>query len=244
MRWYQTSWGVALLGLGGLLLVGGVVFAAVTANFWWQIKQGKGDLLQQKIYSGFDEDLEAKNKGGKEGSNVLENKGSPFLGNPSAPITIVLFGDFRCPNTKNAWPILQRLLGQYGHKVKLIFRHFPAESIPGHQGANKLSQIAVCAYGQGQEKYWGVHNYFFTRQNDLPTYLGAADLSTLANEVGLDLPKLNDCLVGPNALYKINEDYADGLRFGVRGTPTFFINGQKIEGVIPWEVWEGFVKQF
>lgn len=241
MRWYQTGWGIALLGFGGLLLVGVVVFGAITVNFWWQIKQGKGDLLQQQIYSGFDRQT-AETKAEKIDRAVLENGDYPFLGSPYAPITIVLFGDFRCPNTKNAWPILQRLLGKYSHKVKLIYRHFPGESI--HPGANKLSQIGVCAYAQGQEKYWGVHNYFFNRQNDLPTYLGAADLASLANEVGLDLPKLNECLGSSAALIKINRDYADGVRFGVGGTPTFFINGKKIEGVIPWEVWEGFVKQF
>ncbi len=240
MRWYQTVWGIALLGLGGLVLVGVLVFGAITAKFWWQIKQGKGDLLQQQ-YNGFDR--QAKDvKGEKVDRGVLEHGDFPFLGNPAAPITIVLFGDFRCPNTKNAWPILQRLVGQYGHKVKLVYRHFPGESI--HPGTNKLSQIGVCAYNQGQEKYWGVHNYLFTNQNSLPTYLSAQDVASLASETGLDAAKLNECLNSSAALIKINRDYADGVRFGVAGTPTFFINGQKIEGVIPWTVWEGFVKQF
>src|SRR3990167_2356049 len=116
MRWYQTSWGVALLGLGGLLLVGSIVFAAITANFWWQIKQGKGDLLQQQIYSGFDRQTK-ETKAEKIDRAILENGDFPFLGNPNAPVTIVLFGDFRCPNTKNAWPIMQRLLGKYAYKV-------------------------------------------------------------------------------------------------------------------------------
>lgn len=241
MPWYKTTWGVVLLGLLALLVVGASVFSVITIKFWLQIKKGNGNLLQQQVYNGFDRQKQ-NTKGEAIDRNVLEKGDFPFLGNPNAPITIVLFGDFRCPNTKNAWPILQRLLGQYSYKVKLIYRHFPGESI--HPGANKLSQIGVCAYAQGQDKYWGVHNYFFTNQDSLPTYLSASDISSLAKDVGLDAAKLNECLSSSEALVKINRDYADGVRFGVGGTPTFFINGQKIEGVIPWEVWDGFVKQF
>ena len=247
VRWYQTFWGIALLGIAGLVLVGAGVFSFFTVKFWWQIKQGKGDLLQQQVYSGFDRQSK-ETKAEKVDREILETgadkKGDlPFLGNPNAPITVVVFGDFRCPNTKKAWPILQRLVSQYGStKVKLTYRQFPGESI--HPGTNKLSQIAMCAYNQGPEKYWGVHNYLFNRQNDLPEYLAESDLKNLANDTGLDFSRLNECLNSTSALIKINRDYADGARFGVAGTPTFFINGQKIEGVVPWEAWEGFVKQF
>lgn len=247
MRWYQTVWGIVLLGFGGLILAGAGVFAFFTIKFWWQIKHGQGDLLQQQVYSGFDRQIK-ETVAEKIDREILEKgadkKGDlPFLGNPNAPITIVVFGDFRCPNTKKAWPILQRLLGQYGStKVKLIYRQFPGESI--HKGTNKLSQIAMCAYNQGPERYWGVHNYLFNRQNDLPTYLTEADLQDLVDATGLDFTKLAACLNSQAALIKINRDYADGARFGVAGTPTFFINGKKIEGVVPWEVWDGFVKQF
>lgn len=247
VRWYQTFWGIALLGLGGLILATAVFFGVSTVRFWWQIKQGKGDLLQQQVYSGFDRQLK-ETKAEKIDREILETGGYkkgdlPFLGNPNAPITIVVFGDFRCPNTKKAWPILQRLLGQYGStKVKLIYRQFPGESI--HPGTNKLSQVAMCASNQGPEKYWGVHNYLFNRQNDLSTYITDSELKSLADETGLDFVRLSDCVSSGDTLVKINRDYADGVRFGVGGTPTFFINGQKIEGVIPWEAWEGFVKQF
>lgn len=247
MRWYKTLWGVALLSLGGIAVAGVVFFGIVTIRFWWQIKQGKGDLLQRQVYSGFDRQIRGS-KAEQVDRTILETGGFkkgdlPFLGNPDAPITIVLFGDFRCPNTKKAWPILQRLLSQYGpSKVKLIYRQFPGESI--HPGANRLSQIALCAYNQGPQKYWGVHNYLFNRQDVLPSYLDEENLKNLANETGVDFERLNGCLNSSATLIKINRDYADGVRFGVAGTPTFFVNGQKIEGVVPWEAWEGFVKQF
>lgn len=242
MAWYKTVWGIIVLILLALVAIAVVVFSIITIKFWWQIKHGQGPVLQQ-AYSGFDRQQDgAGSSVGAVDRAVLENGDFPMLGSMNAPVTIVLFGDFRCPNTKNAWPIMQKLLGQYGQKVKLVYRHFPGESI--HPGANKLSEISVCAQMQGQEKYWGVHNYFFNKQNELPTYLAATDIASLAQETGLDLNTLNNCLSNSNARVKVNRDYADGLRFGVAGTPTFFVNGQKVEGVIPWEVWEGFVKQF
>jgi protein-disulfide isomerase len=244
MKWYQTAWGIVLAAAGLVAVVGIVIFVAVTVNFWWQIKQGKGVQLQQSVYGGFDRIAGSAEAATHIDRAVLENGNFPFLGNPSAPITIVLFGDFKCPNTKKAWPILQRLLSQYTHKIKLVFRQFPAESIPGHEGANKLAQLAVCTYNQNQEAYWGVHNYLFANQEVLPTYLAETDIKKIADDLNLDLPKLQECLRSSDALVKINRDYADGIKFGVAGTPTFFINGQKVEGVIPWEVWDGFVKQF
>ncbi len=238
MRWYQTAWGVALLGLGGLVLFGVLAFGAVTMKFWWQIKNGQGDFLQQQVYSGFTS-LQGKNQSSeKVDRNALETGDFPFLGNPNASTTIVVFGDFRCPNTKDAWPILQRLANTYGYKTKLIFRHFPAESI--HPGATKLSQIAACAHSQG--KYWGVHNYLFTKQDLLPVYLESEDLVSLANDTGLELDKLKKCVDSSLTVQKVNRDYADGFRFGVGGTPTFFVNGKKIEGIVPWETWEKYIK--
>lgn len=240
MRWYQTVWGVVLVAIGVILAVIMVVFITVTTKFWWQIKQGHGSFLQKEFYGGFDRDPNATGKAEKIDRNVLENGDFPFLGNPLAPIKIVVFGDFRCPNTKAAWPTLQKLVNTYGYKVKLIFRNFPVEST--HPGANKLAQIGVCAHEQ--EKYIQTHDYLFTKQLNLPTYLSALDLAALAKDTSLDLNKLNKCLAANSTLIKVSQDYAAGFKYGVAGTPTFFINGQKVQGVVPWEAWEELVKNF
>ncbi len=238
MRWYQTAWGVLLVGLGGLAVFALVVFGVMTVNFWWQIKHGGGSVLQQQVYSGFTSAQGVNQNTEQVDRNVLENGDFPYLGNPNASTTIVVFGDFRCPFTKEAWPILQQLVNQYGYKIKLIFRNFPAESI--HPGTTKLSQIGACAQAQGN--YWGVHNYLFANQTNLPVNLTPGDVAALASANNLDLDKLNKCIDSSAAATKVNRDYADGYRFGVAGTPTFFINGQKIQGVVPFSAWESFVK--
>lgn len=240
MRWYQTAWGVALLGLGGLLLFTVLGFGAITIKYWWQIKHGRGDVLQQQVYNGFTS-LQSRNQNSEEvDRNALENGDFPFLGNPNASTTIVVFGDFRCPYTKEAWPTVEKLANIYGYKIKVIFRNFPAESI--HTGTTKISQIGACAHSQG--KYWSVHNYLFAKQDSLPLYLNPEDVANLASDTDLELDKLRKCLDSSATAIKVNRDYADGYRFGVGGTPTFFVNGKKLEGVVPWATWEKFVKQF
>ncbi len=228
-----------MLGLGGLVFLAAIVFGTVTIKFWWQIKQGQGNLLQQQVYGGFDRSVK-DSKRVKVDRNILENGDFPFLGNPNASTTIVVFGDFRCPNTKNAMPIIKQLAGKYGYKVKLVFRNFPGESI--HPGATRLAYVGVCAYDQG--KYWNVSDYLFAKKDDLPVYLSPADITALAGETSLDLSKFNQCLDSSSASIKVNRDYADGFKFGVAGTPTFFVNGEKIEGVVPWEAWEKYVKNY
>ena len=240
MRWYQTAWGIALLGLGGLALFGALVFGTITVKYWWQIKHGQGSLLQQQVYGGFSKSIGASSSGASNlgvSSLVVENL--PYLGNPSAPATIVVFGDFRCPNTKNAMPILKQLAGKYGYKVKIIFRDFPGRSI--HPDADRLARIGVCAYDQG--KYWNVSDYLFSKQDSLPVFPAPADIADLAGATGLDLEKLKQCLDSSATAQKVNKDYADGFKFGVAGTPTFFLNGQKVEGVVPFEAWEKVVKE-
>ena len=180
-----------------------------------------------------------ENKGKNVDRSILENGDVPFLGNPNASTTIVVFGDFRCPNTKNAMPIIKQLAAKYGYKLKVIFRNFPGESI--HPGATRLAQIGVCAYSQG--RYWQASDYLFAKKDDLPVYLASGDIAALAGATGLNLDKLNKCIDSSAAVIKVNRDYADGYRFGVGGTPTFFINGQKIEGVVPFDAWEKFIKQ-
>ncbi len=243
MRWYQTYWGVILLGLGGVVVLLLAVFGVITVKYWWQIKQGRGDLLLQQVYGGFTPVQNGNSGKEKVDRAVLENGDFPFLGIPNASTTIVVFGEFRCPYTKQVMPILKQLADKYGYKLKLVFRNFPAESIPGHQGTNKLSQIGICAHKQGQDKYWKVSDYLFAKQDNLPVVLGSQDLADLAGATGVDLTELNQCLSSSATAFKVNQDYSDGYRFGVGGTPTFFVNGQKVEGVVPLATWEDFIKQ-
>lgn len=241
LKWYQKWWGVSLIGLVGLVSVALIIFLSLTGKYWWDIKHGKGKLLQQTFYGEFQQSVSGSNSV-KIDRTKLEAANSPFMGNPNAPITIVAFFDYKCPNSKAAAPILQKLAGKYGYKVKVIIRNFPGESI--HPGAAKLSEIASCTYAEQPDQFWGLYSVLFNQQDQLPTTLTDTDIATLANDAGLDYGKLNKCLQVGTGKVKANKDYADGYNAGVSGTPTFFVNGEKVEGVVPFNIWENFVKNY
>jgi len=241
LRWYQKGWMLALVGFGTLVLALGIIFLVLTAQYWWQIKHGGGTALQQKFYGEFSvSDVNKEGKAAKVDRSELESAGSPFLGNPKAPIVIVEFVDFKCPNCKAAAPIMHKLLDKYTYKVKWITRQFPAESL--HPGTSKLAELAQCAYEQG--KYWQMHDVLFDEQDNIGEEIGLDQMKELVDKAGADFTKIDACLSDQTTKIKINKDYSAGYSYEVGGTPTFFVNGDKVEGVVPFDIWETFVKNF
>jgi protein-disulfide isomerase len=241
--WYTRWWGVTLIIFLLIFLIIVGFIGAVTFNYWQQIKNGGGDLLKQQVYTGFTTETNNTSAFGTitaPSRAELERSDSPYLGSSTAPIVIVEFLDFRCPNCDAAAPIMRHVLEKYGSKIKFIVRHFPVEST--HPGASRYAEVSWCAGQQG--RFWPVLNYFFDHQTDLSDVFSQTELATVAAATELDLPTLTTCLTGSSAAATaVNRDYVDGAKFGVRGTPTFFINGEKVEGVIPAAVWDSFLKQ-
>ncbi len=240
--WYKRWWGILLIIFLVIVFIIIGFVAAVTFSYWRQIKNGGGALLEQEVYSGFTKATDTSAFGSitAPSRSELERSDSPYLGNAAAPIVIVEFLDFRCPNCDTAAPIMRRVLEKYGSKIKYIARHFPVEST--HPGASRYAEVGWCAQQQG--RFWPVLNYFFDHQTDLSDVLSQSELVAVAAATQLDVGTLTACLTGSSAAKTaVNRDYVDGAKFGVRGTPTFFINGEKVEGVIPEAVWESFLKQ-
>lgn len=231
----QTWWGVTLLSLGGVLVLAVVIFLVVVGRYWWEIKQGRGEDLAQKIYNDFNTTTTASAISADR--LILERSDAPYLGNAEAKVVVVEFVDFKCPNCLAEAPIIKSLVQKYGSKLKLIIRNFPVESL--HPGATQLAILAECAYEQGL--YWPIHDYLYSKQTELLASLSDEEIkSVIAPALSLDAKRLKICMSDRNTVVKVNRDYADGLKYGVRGTPTFFINGEKIEGVVPLEVWDQF----
>ncbi len=236
LRWYQTTSGILLAGLGLIVAIGAIFFLVLSARYYFEIKSGRGEILFAEIYGGF------TGQAGSGGSDTVERSkvesvDDPFLGNPGAEIVVVEFVDFKCPNCKAALPIMKQVLQKYGHKIKWIIRDFPVEST--HPGAGQLSEISNCASEQGL--YWVAHDWFFANQDALTSgILTAAEIKIVADKIGLNYEKLAGCLRQSAIKSEVNRDYVDGYSAGVRGTPTFFINGKKVEGVVPFAVWDKF----
>lgn len=233
LRWYQTWWGVLIVGLIVVVVVIVLGLGSITGYYTWKIKRGEGDEILQKLNLTSQSATTFIDNVRKE----LETNDDPTLGNPKAEIVIVEFVDFKCPNSKMADSIIKKVAQKYWNKVKVIVRDFPTEST--YPGSSELALLTSCAQNQG--KYWALQDILYANQDQLPIVLSETDTKNLLGQAGVDFIQVQKCLSGNQVKTEINRDYATGFKYGVRGTPTFFINGQKIEGVITLESWDKFL---
>jgi len=152
----------------------------------------------------------------------------PFRGPKTAPVTIVEFTDFQCPFCKRSQDTLKQVETAYPDKVKLVERQYP---LPFHNRAKPAAEAVMCAKEQG--KFWEMHDKLFPSQS-----LEDADIQTFAKDIGLNAKKFNKCLAEHKTLARIDADIADGQRYGVRGTPHFFINGKPLSGAQPFDAFK------
>lgn len=153
----------------------------------------------------------------------------PFKGSQDAPITIVEFSDFQCPFCSR---FFQQTLPQLEQnyivtgKVKFVYRDLPLDSL--HPNARPTHIAAECADEQG--KFWQYHDILFENQTQW-NKLASQDLDdTLvqyAQDLGLDVSSFKACLNSPEIADEVNKDYLEATRYGVSGTPTFFIGNEK-----------------
>ena len=139
-------------------------------------------------------------------------------GPATAAITLVQYGDYECPYTRQSTNIVRAIQQQLGDKLRFIFRNFPLTEI--HPHALHAALAAEAAAMQG--KFWQMHDYIFHHQHTLE----ASDLEQFAEAVGLDMQQYARALAEQRSLARIEEDVEGGERSGVQGTPTFFIDLQ------------------
>lgn len=145
-----------------------------------------------------------------------------ILGNPKAPVTLLEYGDFECPNCGEAFPIVKAVLSLENDKVKLAFRHFPLSQLHSH-----ALPAAFAAEAAGlQNKFWEMHNLLFINQDKLSD----KDLLKYAEKLNLNLKKFNDDVNSVLIKEQVHEDFLNGVKSGVNATPTFFINGERFDG--------------
>jgi protein-disulfide isomerase len=140
-----------------------------------------------------------------------------LLGPGHAAVTMVEYGDFECPNCKQAAPAIKLLLDRFAGRVRLVFRHFPLEDV--HPHALLAAQAAEAADGQG--KFWPMHDLLFENQR----HLKLPQLHSYADRLELDMPRYTGEMDDEVYLQRVREHIAGGVKSGVRSTPSFFING-------------------
>jgi protein-disulfide isomerase len=140
-------------------------------------------------------------------------------GEESAPVTLVEYGDYECPACGAAYPVVKELQARLQDEVRFVFRNFPLSQI--HPHAEHAAEAAEAAGEQG--KFWEMHDCLFEHQRQLDD----EHLARYADELSLDTPKLLRELAEGTQKARVREDFMSGMRSGVNGTPTFFINGER-----------------
>jgi protein-disulfide isomerase len=143
----------------------------------------------------------------------------PSLGKDTAPVTIIAFTDYQCPSCASMHPSLERVVKEYGDKVRLVTRDFP---LTQHVDAFKAAEAAEAAREQG--KYWEYIQVLLKNQS----LLTVEKLKGYATEVGLDRTRFDSALDSGKFKESVQHDIDDGLRLGLKGTPTLFINGRRV----------------
>ncbi|MEP7247076.1 MAG: DsbA family protein [Gammaproteobacteria bacterium] len=139
------------------------------------------------------------------------------IGPDHAPVTIVEYGDFECPNCKQAAPAVKLLLQRFEQRVRFVYRHFPLEE--AHPHAMMAAQASECAGAQG--KFWEMYELLFAHQD----HLKAKQIHGYAEQVGLDMARYTAEMDDQVYLQRVREHIDSGKRSGVRGTPGFYVNG-------------------
>jgi protein-disulfide isomerase len=148
------------------------------------------------------------------------------LGPGDASVTLVEYGDYECPHCARAHRVLGEVLQRVGNdNILFAYRHFPLSQI--HPHATLAAQAAEAA--GDQERFWEMHDMLFEHQDALEM----DDLVSYAKIIGLDVARFAQELRGQVNLPKVRADFLSGVRSGVNGTPTFFVNGERFN--TPWD---------
>ncbi len=149
---------------------------------------------------------------------------APVLGEPTAPVTVVIFGDFECPFCAVAHEVLAELSRTYGDRLRIAYKHFP---LPFHRHAILAARGAVFAQARG--KFWPYYDAVYARRADL----SVDALVAVAKEVGLPVAAFRKAIYDDGRDARILADVRQGMELGVTGTPAFFVNGRPIVGAQP-----------
>ncbi len=236
-QWWKHWWGVIIIVLLVLLGVALGYYLWSVFKFYGQIQRGElstadyafldkfttSDRLRQQFANTPVADVE-----------VATTDDPQFGASATAPLVIVEFADFGCPWSREESFIIRELASKYADKISFIYRDFPLDEL--HPQARLAAEASECAQDQGG--FWAFHDTLYQNQDRL----SRDDLIQYATEVGLDVSAFTACLDSGTYRAEVEQDYQAGLAAGVRGTPTFFLNGRRVEGAIPRDVFEAILR--
>lgn len=215
------------IAVGILLLLPVLWVAWLTVAYYVDITHGGVSLEDKRLEASISSLVANANVTDADLARLVPaGTGYPTLGNPAAPVTVVEFVDYQCPFCQQAAPSVRRVVAALGDRVRLVLRDFPITEL--HPGATQSALAAHCVLEQGQDLYWRYHDLLYSNvEGHTPEQL--RDWARLA---GTDPDAFDACVANERYLSQVNADLQTGLRVGVQGTPTFFVNGIRIQGAL------------
>ena len=166
---------------------------------------------------------------GGDATNGISVENEPMIGNESAEVTIVEFGDFQCPACSQfEQTTYSRLKEDYidTGQARFVWKDFPLSQI--HPWANQGARTMECVYRQDEEAFWNVKSTLFENQDSLSTSNVQSEIISWAEEDGVDGDAVRSCVNSGSTSSEVQGDYREGIEIGVQGTPTVYINGQRV----------------
>ncbi len=231
---FKTALGVIVLIILGLFGIVLLIFGGFFGYYLWAQKFGSPET-QKELSNRFTPSFSrapglgsARTQATKDVAPFIRPY-NPVLGSANAPITIVAFIDFECPYCQRSYPIFESMLQKYGPTVRVVFKNFPIPAL--HPNAMGASIGATCAHEQG--KFWPYYDRLFTEKNVTPE-----NIAILGDQLQMDSTRFKTCLENETFSQQVLDDMQDGISLGVQGTPTYFVNQQKLEGVVDSQTWD------
>jgi len=223
-KWFLKWWGVSIILFSLLILALAINFVLLVSHYKKAIESG--EIIVDNVVGKYSEFKNITNNSEITiNRDELEATSEPSLGSDKPIMTIVEFSDFNCPYCAIFYPTIKQFVSEYPDQVKVIFRDFPLSG-------NGPALAANCAFEQG--RFWEMHDKLFYNQEDLSDTV----IKNIANDLRLDMDLFNSCYDSQKYQEDIQKDLAIGVKAGVEGTPTIFINGEKFAGVIPQSILE------
>ena len=167
-------------------------------------------------------------------ADKISLKDMPMRGNPNAKVTIVEYSDFQCPFCARAYTTVEtEVMKQYGDKVRLVYKNFPLSDL--HPWADGAALATACARRQSPEGFWKVYDFLFQNQQAITADNLKEKAQGVVKEAGLDVTAFDTCFDNQAARELVAADQTEAESLGVRSTPTFFVNGRKLEGAVPFD---------
>lgn len=225
--WIATVATVAVLVLLAAFVVRVLYFAGM-------IRSGTLDASALNFTQSYSISAALASQPVQDGTFDVATADDPSLGRADAPVTIVEFADFGCPYSRESSFVVRELAAKYPESVRFVYRDFPIAEL--HPIAQKAAEAAQCAQDQGM--FWEYHDKLYQNQNDV----SEDRLVEFATELNMNTFQFESCLSSGRYVDEVIADYQAGVEAGVRGTPTFFINGNRIAGAIPKEILDALIQ--